>query len=88
MGGEAADGRAAMSERSVAEAERSDGLATLGWFALAAALRFLALVRFSLWGDAGYSLDNSLDLFGPRMWAADQKENLPSSPSVSASEVR
>lgn len=71
MGGEAADGRAAMSERSGAGAERSDGLAALGWFALAAALRFLALGRFSLWGDEVYSLDNSLDLFGPRMVAAD-----------------
>ncbi len=49
----------------------ADGRAALVWFALAATLRFLALGRFSLWGDEVYSLENALDMFGPRMQVAD-----------------
>ncbi len=60
-----------MTDQGGTSTQRRDGLATLAWFALAAALRFVALGRFSLWGDEVYSLDNSLDLFGPRMQVAD-----------------
>ncbi len=50
---------------------KADLLPVLGWLLAAAALRFIGLGRFSLWGDEYYSLDNAIDLFSPRMQLGD-----------------